>query len=323
MRLSGIGELSLLEAIKRRFPGKGGALRVGIGDDAAVISPRGNLALTTDMMVEGVHFDLSYITPFQLGFKLVSVNVSDIYAMGGSPSYALLGLALRPETEESFLDALLDGVGEALRFYKAELVGGDLSSAPVAVLSATLIGHVSRPVKRGGARPGDFIYVTGPLGDSAMGLELLKRIGRPVDLKKPVNKPFKWALLRPLLERHLQPVARDPKGFKRHATAMIDISDGLSIDLVRLCTEGRVGARIYEEKIPVSLEVKTLAGYLGLDPLPLALKGGEDYELLFTSPHRIRNAICIGEVAKSGLMLVDRRGRHRPVRPEGYKHFEV
>jgi thiamine-monophosphate kinase len=156
-----------------------------------------------------------------------------------------------------------------------------------------------------------------------MGLHLLKTIGKPVDLKKPVNKPFKWALLRPLLERHLQPVARNPKGFKRHATAMIDISDGLSIDLVRLCMEGRVGARIYEEKIPISFEMKTAAGYLGLDPLALALKGGEDYELLFTSPKKLSGAVCIGEVAKSGLMLVDRRGGHRPIRPEGYRHFEV
>lgn len=329
MKLSQVGELSLLEKVRSGFTKKSKAVVTGIGDDAAVLRPRGkNLLVTTDMMLEGVHFDLRLITPFQLGFKIISVNVSDIYAMAGRPCFALLGIAAAKSTKEAFLDMFFEGVRAALEFYKITLIGGDISSAEKEmVLSATLIGHAERPVRRSGAKPGDRIYVTGSLGQAACGLELSRIINKPVDMKKPVNKPLKWDIMRPLLGRHLMPEARRPAPFASCATAMIDLSDGLFIDLVRLCTESNVGARLYKDGIPVSDETKAAALFLGLDPLKVATSGGEDYELLFTAPlqsgytRRFRKAVCIGEITESKMLIVDKNGRQRPITPEGYQHF--
>jgi thiamine-monophosphate kinase len=167
MRLSQVGELALLEKIRARFSKKSRAVLTGIGDDAAIlrIEP-GELLATSDMMVEGVHFDRALITPFQLGFKLVSVNVSDIYAMGGKPRFVLLDVAAPDETGTGFIDGLLDGVASANERYGMSLVGGDVSSSmDGVVLSATVLGKGDRSVKRSGAKPGDGIYVTGNLGD--------------------------------------------------------------------------------------------------------------------------------------------------------------
>lgn len=323
MKLSDIGELKFLDDIRSRFSGRSRAVLTGIGDDAAVLRPgKGKLLATTDFMLEDVHFDLDLITPFQLGFKLVSVNVSDIYAMGGKPRFVLLGIAAPAGTEKSFTDRLLGGVEAALGHYRALLVGGDVSSSPrKLVLSATVLGFSERPVKRSGARPGEFIFVTGSLGDSACGLELLRRIGRPVELDRPLEKPLAWGVMGPLLRRHLMPEARRPGAVARHATSMIDVSDGLLIDLARLCAESKVGARIYEDRIPVSEQARAASAHMGLDPLRLAASGGEDYELLFTAPSPRRAAICIGEVTEKGMVMVDASGRERPARPEGYTHF--
>ena len=178
MKLSDIGELSLLKTIRRRFTVKSKDVIVGIGDDTAVIKPSGNnLLATTDMMVEGIHFDLNLITPYQLGFKLVSVNVSDIYAMGGRPQYLLLDIALNKNTEQSFVNRLFDGIRRAMKLYGVSLIGGDISSSRKdIVIAATLIGDAKKHIRRSGAKPGDRIYVTGNLGDSACGLEILKKL---------------------------------------------------------------------------------------------------------------------------------------------------
>jgi thiamine-monophosphate kinase len=325
MRLSRVGELALLEKVRAAFHDRARGVVAGIGDDAAVLRFAGkNLLVTSDMMLEGVHFDLRFITPFQLGFKLISVNVSDIYAMGGRPSFALLDIAASGDTEDKTLDRLFEGVRAASDAYGASVVGGDISSSPGGlVLSATILGHASRPVLRAGARPGDRIYVTGSLGESACGLALLKKMGRPVELERPVNRPLKWEIMRPLLKKHLMPEAREPSRFARGATSMIDLSDGLLIDLTRLCDESRVGARLYTGRIPVSGETRTAAAFLGLDPQRLASAGGEDYELLFTAPSRTRvGAHCIGEIIGSGRFMVDEQGVQRPMEPEGYEHFK-
>ncbi|MDP2167002.1 MAG: thiamine-phosphate kinase [Thermodesulfovibrionales bacterium] len=326
MRLSQRGEIPLLNYIRERFPRKPKALKVGIGDDCAVIAPdKKNLLATTDMMVEGVHFDLSFTTPYQLGFKLISVNASDIYAMAGRPRYALLDIAMSPDTRESFLKRLLDGIAEACGLYGLSVIGGDLSSARREMsLSATVLGYSEKPLLRSGARPGDRIYVTGALGDSAAGLLLLMEIGRPVDLNRLPDAPIGRDVMEPLLRRHLMPVARKPGAVKRCATSMIDISDGLLIDLSRLCEESNAGAKIYEEAVPLSGQLRAAASYFGVDPMRLALTGGEDYELLFTAPEgaKIRGAACIGEIKKSGRVMVDASGRERKFKPEGYRHFE-
>ncbi len=371
MKLSQLGELSLLEQIRKSFCKKSKNIIVGIGDDAAVLKPIDKkLLLTTDMMVEGIHFDPGFITPYQLGFKLTSVNVSDIYAMGGKPFYLLLNIAVNKDTNTKFIDSLLDGVKDAINLYDTILIGGDISATNIGIaLSATLVGYTKKHIKRSGANRGDRIYVTGFLGDSACGLELLKKIRKPVPIENikyriqniappPLTPPtrggecFKipspsrgeskgggetqspefwtrysklglsWNMVEPLLKRHLMPQARDPKKFAQYATSMIDISDGLLIDLSRLCSESKVGARIYIDNIPLSPALKKTAARLGISPIKLALSGGEDYEMLFTAPAGKKvKAIYIGEITESERVIVDSSGRKRPFSAKGYQHF--
>jgi thiamine-monophosphate kinase len=336
VKLSQIGELALLEQIRKDFAEKSRHVLVSIGDDAAVLKPlKQNLLVTTDMMVEGIHFDLRFTTPYQLGFKLISVNVSDIYAMGGKPCYALLNVALRKGTKKEFFDDFFIGVLKALKFYRTILIGGDISSAcKTACLSATVLGYGSKHITRAGARAGDKIYVTGTLGNSACGLALLKRIKRPFSMHirskrkeqkatcRRFLKNISWDTIEPLFRRHLMPEARSPEKLLRSATSMIDISDGLMIDLSRICNESNVGARIYLEKIPLSAELKQAALFLKVDPIKFALSGGEDYELLFTAPPRKRvEAIHIGEITRSDKVIIDYSGREEALSEEGYQHF--
>ncbi len=327
MRLSEAGELPLLDLLKERFGIRRPGIVLGIGDDSAVIKTRsGNMLLTTDMMVEGVHFDFNWITPFQLGYKVVSVNVSDIYAMGGQPEFMLLDFAAPGYFTKGQFDSLLDGIERALKTYDLSLIGGDISAAPKVVLSATVTGHATRIIGRAGAKTGDFIYVSGNLGDSACGLEVLRRIGRTVIPEKDEKIDFGpgWKTVGPLVRRHLMPLARDPRAFLRGATSMMDISDGLFIDLSRLCKESGVGAKIYVDKIPMSEELRKTSGYLGLRPLDFAVGGGEDYEILFTAPAGVRvGAFCIGEITRAGLTVVDHEGKSKKMKIKGYRHFAL
>jgi thiamine-monophosphate kinase len=324
MKLSQIGELSLLSVLRKRFTKRSRGLLLGIGDDAAVIRPNSDLLLSTDMMVEGVHFDLSWITPFQLGFKLISVNISDIYAMGGTPLYVLLNFSARRDHTTRFFDGFFDGISAALKQYHIALIGGDMSSSDKIMLAVTAVGSAAKVLKRSGARIGDGIYVTGPLGDSACGLELLRAIKRPVDFDGavPGGLPLSGDIVSALARRHVMPIARNPSRFSEKATAMIDVSDGLLIDLSRLCSESGVGALVRSADIPVSDELKAAAGYIGRPALDFALSGGEDYELLFTAPlnEGIR-ACCIGEITASGVAVVDKRGRKIRMPARGYQHF--
>jgi thiamine-monophosphate kinase len=366
MKLSQIGELSLLEEIRKRFGKYSSRILVGIGDDAALIKASNeNLLVTTDMMIEGIHFNLTFVTPYQLGFKLVSVNVSDIFAMGGKPKFVLLNIAMNKSTDKTVFDSFLDGVHEAMNLYGLSLVGGDISASRKGIsVSATVIGYTKKHVTRSGARIGDRIYVTGNLGDSACGLALLKKIRKHIPLENTATPPLtpptrggecfkipapsrgegqgggeglgskfrtlfsKWGLswddVEPLLKRHLIPVARNPIEFVGNATSMIDISDGLLIDLSRVCDESKVGARIYAENIPLSSELNKVASCLNISPTKLALSGGEDYELLFTAPANKKiKAKCIGEVVKSQRVIVDISGKEKQFSAEGYQHFGV
>lgn len=343
--LSEIGEIPLLDRVRQRFSSKKAGLFLGIGDDAAALRrPAGDLLYTSDMMCEGVHFDLKYWTPYQLGFKLVSVNASDIYAMGGKrPAFATFELAASASTTWGFIEKLYDGLGDALALYGAALAGGDVSASTSGlVLGMSMIGTAGpRVVSRAGARTGDGIFVTGPLGDAAAGLELLKRTGRPVNIesgKKPgIKVKVKGAHVRlgpdtalPLLRRHLMPVARRvPEKLvsgKIPASAMLDVSDGLLIDLLRLCKESGKGAIIYERAVPLSGALRKASALLGLDPLGLALEGGEDYELLYTARKGSRGSFLIGEItAGGGMYMVSPGGKRRKIgkRPTGYEHFKI
>jgi len=340
MKLSQLGELALLEYLKKRFEKTSKEILIGIGDDASVIKPiKKKLLITTDMMVEGIHFDRVFITPYQLGFKLISINVSDICAMGGTPRYVLLNIAVNRRITTNVIEQFLDGVVDAQRRYNTILIGGDLSAIHDGmVFAATILGYADRHISRSGATVGDKVYVTGCLGDSACGLELLKRFKKPISLERMRKKQgawrrelrglltkslegLSWDIVEPLLWKHLLPEARNPKKF-RVASSMIDVSDGLLIDLSRICDESRVGALIYEEKIPYSRELKQVTTRLGLSPLQLALSGGEDYELLFTAPPQKRvSAIHIGEIIRRGRFIIGRSGRKKPFSPKGYQHF--
>jgi thiamine-monophosphate kinase len=349
-KISQVGELTLLEQIRKKFEKYPPDILVGIGDDAALIKHTNeNLLVTTDMMVEGVHFNMDFMTPFQLGFKLVSVNVSDIYAMGGKPKFLLLNIAMRRNMDKKTIDSFFDGVQEAMKLYSLFLVGGDLSASHKDMtLSATLIGYAKKYLKRSGAKVGDRIYVTGNLGDSACGFELLKKIKKPIPFPLTPPSPsrgegkgegeglkssfrtflFKfrltWEDAEPLLRRHLIPEARNPKKFILNATSMLDISDGLLIDLSRICDESRVGARIYINNIPISSELKRVASGLRISPVKLALSGGEDYEMLFTAPSSKKvNAIYIGDITESERVIVYPSGRKRAFSAEGYRHFSI
>src|SRR5208283_6126516 len=229
------------------------------------------------------------------------VNIIDITAMGGTPLYLLLTASLKEDTDETFFREFYDGVSRALQQYGLALVGGALSSARNdMVFSATVLGSAGRLITRGGAVPGDKIYVTSATGDAACGLEMLKRLApeskEAVKLWKNFADPLPDLMLahgdgfvkldgnkiKQLLARHLMPVAREVREFLPYITSMIDVSDGLFIDLCRICDESHVGARVYLEKIPISESMRFAAGLMGLSSLEFAVSGGEDYELLFT-----------------------------------------
>lgn len=361
MKLYQIGELKLLKEVRRRFSPTNSNIIIGIGDDASVIAPqKEKILITTDMMNEGVHFDLSFTSPFHLGFKLVSINVSDIAAMGGNPKHLFLNIAIKKDTEEDIFWSLYDGISAAMNTYKLQLLGGDLCVAENdMVLSATIIGSGDKIITRAGASIGDKIYVTGFLGDSACGMEILKRLpseskdmvrkynfSRPIStgtqrheksigVIRPSGRELEWGIAEPLIRRHLMPVARDCSEFLPYATSMIDISDGLFIDLIRICEESSVGAKVYLDKIPVSKELGRASKIMSLDSIQLATSGGEDYELLFTAQANCEvqagecelnkigalKVTCIGEIIEKERIVVSMAGRETTMKPRGYQHF--
>ena len=315
------GEFGLIGRIRRRVGRPGGRVVLGIGDDAAVLQPPGgNLLASIDMLVEGIHFDKRIITPWQLGWKALAVNVSDIAAMGGMPLYALVSIGLDEHVDDAYVEGIYDGMLAVARRFGAEIVGGDTVRSPKAfVIDVAIIGQVDAPVARSGARPGDLIAVTGCLGASAAGLEWLlhgRRAGqftktevvkgregrpsgrspddaevaeysRPGMLRSSSEEPQPpW--VQEVVRAHLEPVPRVPEGGvlarSGAVTAMMDVSDGLASEVNHIAEESGVGALVYAADIPISEATLAVARALGRDPLGWALFGGEDYELVFTFP---------------------------------------
>jgi thiamine-monophosphate kinase len=279
MKLSDIGEFPFLRRLRDRVPS---AQRVvlGLGDDCAALSLSGVTLCTTDALIEDVHFRREWTTFSVLGEKAFAVNASDIAAMGGEPTFALLSLGVPQTCEVEDLDAFFDGFIEAATACGAALIGGNLSAAPCLMLSVTLLGRAQHgAVTRSGARVGDDLYVTGTLGDAALGLRLLQA-GRDDPEARSITARF------------LSPSARLTVGREvaaRHlATAMIDVSDGLLQDLGHLCEESHVGAVIEAPALPLSAGYRAL---LGAQDWDIALTGGEDYELLFSAPVERRTAV--------------------------------
>jgi len=318
MRVSEIGETGIIKKLRRSCIPRSPAVREGIGDDAAVVRVRGKtLLITADMMNEGIHFDLSYTTVYQLGYKFLAVNVSDIFAMGGTPDYFIIAMGLPGSFLSEQIDELYKGILKCARTYGVTVIGGDTcASKSGLVLSGTLTGRAGKVLRRSGARAGDGIYVSRCLGDSALGLRLLRK--RRSRIKKFGVSDAAMVLMK----RHLMP---EPAPLKstRGVTSMIDISDGLLRDVSHICDESRVGAVIYKDRIPLSQEMRDEAKKLNVDPCDLALKGGEDYALLYTASSGSRkDAFRIGEITGRGRFIVDERGKKTAFKPEGYEHFK-
>jgi thiamine-monophosphate kinase len=328
-----LSEDELVAAVTKVLSGDAPGVLVGPGDDAAVVEPgRGPLVLTTDMLLEGVHFELAAIAPADLGGKAIVVNVSDVAAMGGSPRYAVVSLGLPPTVETAWVIELYGGMRAACDEYALSLVGGDTNRADGVAIAVTVIGEVApgAAVTRDGARPGDLIAVTGSLGAAAGGF-VLSRL-HPSRLGRALGQP--WG--RTLLEALHRPVARVGEGqtlARAGATAMMDLSDGLAKDLSRLCAASRCGARVRLDEVPVSDALRQAGDVLGVDPTTLALSGGEDYELLATLDatafDRARDELRerfgvtlteIGVIIENGLVVADADGE-RPLEPSGWDHF--
>ncbi|MGE5576573.1 MAG: thiamine-phosphate kinase [Syntrophothermus sp.] len=328
--LKSIGEFGLIERLKKFAGGRGGML-AGIGDDAAVLEGREGYVtlLTTDMLTEKVHFLLDKVSPYQLGRKSMACNVSDIAAMGGYPTFAVVSLGLPANLPVEFVEEFYRGLAEEAGRWGAAIVGGDtVESKGGLVINVALLGEVEtgRQILRSTARAGDAIYVTNVVGESAAGLTAVLNPGMPL---LPRMREY-------LIRRHYLPTPRVPEareiGQKSWATAMADVSDGIAGDLRRICEASGVGALVYAEKLPVSTGVKQVAGFLGKEAYELALIGGEDYELLFTSgaedlpeslPESGTRVTRIGEIRPSGegLMLALPGGETTPFPAAGYDHF--
>jgi thiamine-monophosphate kinase len=298
MKLSRLGEFGLIEQIRRSLPADRG-VRLGIGDDAAwVENPGGSSLITADLLIEGVHFDLKWTSLFDLGFKSLAVNLSDIAAMGGVPAYAILSLGIPAHFDSRDVAAFYRGIQALARSSHVSVVGGDTSIATTLIISVCVIGHAPHgAVRRSGATVGDDIYVTGTLGDSALALQLL-RLKSAAYKKGPAAK---------LLERHRRPMPRLTAGAllakERLATAMIDVSDGLLQDLGHICRASGTGAVIYNADLPLSVAYRALAGQ---DGTRHALTGGEDYELLFCA--RPANRASLENLSKRARVPITRIG---------------
>jgi thiamine-monophosphate kinase len=334
VKIRDLGEFGLIARIKDRLPTLPSSVVKGIGDDAAVFaSPPGKrLVVTTDLLVEGVHFDFSFPPPRLLGRKTLSVNISDIAAMGASPRFAFISLAIPEAMRLESLDEFFRGFLETAAEFGVSLLGGDTSASPGPLfLNVTLLGEGKNGeiVFRDGAKPGDDLYATGTLGDSLAGLEIARRRGR-----KRVSPAEKY-----LLGRHFNPAPRAKEGRtlgeKRLVHAMIDISDGLLSDLGHICEESRVGARLWAESLPLSPALRAQTARAKSPGWAFALRGGEDYELLFSAPPENRNRIrALGRRWKCGISRIGRieprgcgiaiEGPNGPVDPglfRGYDHF--
>ena len=287
--ISTLGEFGLIRHLTENFPLRNESSVKGVGDDAAVLDYKDKKVLvTTDLLLEGVHFDLTYVPLKHLGYKSAIVNFSDIYAMNGRPKQIVVSLGISKRFSIEDLEELYAGLRLACDIYGVDLVGGDTSASMTGLtISITCIGEGTDPVYRSGAKDNDLICVSGDLGAAYMGLQLLEREKKLFDSGE--NPQNSFAGKEYLLERQLKPEARkdivDILAEKNIVpTSMIDVSDGLSSELLHICTLSKKGCRIYEDKIPIDYQTALQAEQFNMSLITAALNGGEDYELLFTIP---------------------------------------
>ena len=332
-----LGEFGLIDHLTRDFPLRQSSTLKGIGDDAAVIE-NGELCtvVSTDLLVEGIHFDLAYTPLKHLGFKAVVVNLSDIYAMNAFPRQITVSLAISNRFSVEALDELYEGIRAACKAYDVDLVGGDMASSPKGLtISITAIGQGEKDliVYRNGAKPGDLICITGELGGAYLGLQILER-EKQIWLENPDVQPdFERQTY--AVGRQLKPEARRDmiEEFRKiglKPTSMIDISDGLASEIFHICKQSNVGALIEESGVPINQEAQMLALKFKLDPITCALNGGEDYELLFTirpedvdKVKYLPDIYIAGEIleAKDGIKLNTMGGNLHDLKAQGWVHF--
>ncbi|GAB4204878.1 MAG: thiamine-phosphate kinase [Bacteroidia bacterium] len=336
--LSQLGEFGLIDLIEKNTRLHHQQTIKGIGDDAAVIEKDDKFytLVSTDMLIENIHYDLVYTPLKHLGYKSVVVNLSDIYAMNGMPKQILVSIAVSNKFTLEAVEEIYTGIHLACEKYGVDLVGGDTSTIPQgSVISITAIGEVEKDqiVYRNGAQEKDLIVVTGDLGGAYMGLQILQR-EKAVFLENPKIQPDLEGNDY-ILERQLKPEARKDiiEEFKRlgiKPTSMIDISDGLASEILHICKQSDKGCEIYEEKIPIDYQTYEKAREFNLDPTTCAMNGGEDYELLFTIPlseyDKIKNHpdfTPIGYITEPERKchLISKSGTSHPIQAQGWKHF--
>lgn len=337
--ISNLGEFGLIDLLTKDIPIVNKETKLGVGDDAAVLNfEEKDVLVTTDLLLEGIHFDLRYVPLQHLGYKSAVVNFSDIYAMNGTPRQITVSIGVSSRFTVEHIETLYSGIRKACEIYGVDLVGGDTSASVTGlVISITCIGDVAKgkEVKRSGAKPTDLICVSGDLGAAFMGLRLLERENSVASSQKDKDFQPDFAGKEYILERQLKPEARKDvvemlKKENITPTSMIDVSDGLSSELLHLCKASNVGCRVYEDKIPIDYQTAMMAEELNMNLVTAAMNGGEDYELLFTVPltdhekiEKLQGIKMIGYVTapELGAALVTRDGGEIPVRAQGWNAF--
>lgn len=332
--VSTLGEFGLIDHLTRNIEIQNASTIVGVGDDAAVMDHFGKqTVVTNDLLLEGVHFDLMYTPLKHLGYKTVVVNLSDIYAMNATPTQVILGLGFSNRFSLEALEEFYEGVYAACEHYGVDLVGGDTTSSQKGfVISCTAIGEVApdKFVRRSGAQKGDLVCVSGDLGAAYLGLTLLER-EKKIFMESPGVQPDLEGE-KYIVGRILKPEARkDIIAFLAESgitpTAMIDISDGLSSEMLHICQKSEVGCVLYEEKIPIAEDTRLAAFKFNLDPTACALSGGEDYELLFTIRQDDYDKLTASEDisvigyitdAEAGAQLITKGGSKHPLTAQGW-----
>ena len=337
--ISTLGEFGLIDHLTKNFASRNASTLRGVGDDCAVIDNGGKRTLiTTDLLLEGIHFDLRYVPLKHLGYKAVVVNLSDIYAMNGTPQQITVSLGISKRFTLEHIEELYAGIRLACEEYGVDLVGGDTSASVTGLLiSVTAIGEADPDdiVYRNGAHDTDLVCVSGDLGAAYMGLQLLERERQVAEGVKDDTFQPDFAGKEYLLERQLKPEARrdviaELRQLGIHPTAMMDVSDGLSSELLHICKASGVGCRIYEDRIPIDYQTAIQAEEFNMNLVTAAMNGGEDYELLFTVPltdhekvSQMKTARLIGRITKPelGPCLVTRDNQELPIRAQGWNAF--
>ena len=336
--ISTLGEFGLIKHLTKDFPTHQPSTQKAIGDDAAVINHKDKRTLiTTDLLLEGIHFNLEYAPLKHLGYKAAVVNFSDIYAMNATPTQITVSLGISKRFSVEDLEELYAGIRLACERYNVDLVGGDTSASMTGLtISITCLGaaYDSDIVYRDGAKVNELICVTGNLGTAYMGLQLLERERIVMNANENATPAFEGREY--LLERQLKPEARRDIIEQLHKagikpTAMMDISDGLSSELMHICTQSNVGCSIYEDKLPIDYQAAALAEEMNLNIVTCALNGGEDYELLFTCSLDdyeklipLEDVYLIGHITKAehGINLIGRNGEEITIQAQGWNAFK-